>query len=140
MTQIMSHGKWVTYKPDKLPEHTPAGALFVRRESDGVDWYDYVRDPRSFTTDGVKFTVLRQGDIWTVGAAVRDATRLHPTDALVLEIIDYHGGDDLQETLGGRMFDVDTNKLLDRPPPFSPPNPILEIWGRLAAIEAKLGM
>ena len=76
MTQIIDHGKWVPYQPDTLPPHAPPNALFARRESDGVDWYDYVRNPDSFTADGVKFTVMwhEAHAGWIVGAAVRDPT------------------------------------------------------------------
>lgn len=141
MTQIMSHGKWVSYVPEKWPERAPPGALFCRRESDAADWYDYARDPRSFTAGSVKFTALRQAVGWMISVATRDAERLFPTDQLVLEIIDYHGADP-QAELSERLFDPDASKLLDRPPP--PLDPMQEILkgvlDRLAAIEAKLGM
>lgn len=141
MTQIMSHGKWTPYVPEKWPEWAPLGALFCRRESDGVDWYEYVRDEKSFTADSVKFTALQQDDGWVIGAAVRDATRIYPVNQIVLEVIDYRGGDP-QEELGGRLFDIDANRLLDRPQLPLPPDLILfsEIWDRLAVIEARLGI
>lgn len=141
MTQIMSHGKWMPYQPDKLPEFMPPNTLFARRESDGMDWYVYSRDNTNFSPDTVKFTALWQ-DIhngFVIGAATFDVTRLFPADQMVLEVIDYHGGDP-QAELGGRGFDLATNKLLDRPPLLPPPNPILDIWDRLAVIEAKLGI
>jgi hypothetical protein len=137
MTQIVDHGKWVPYRPDKLPEFAPPNTIFARRESDGVDWYDYVRDENSFTADSVKFTALRQDSGWVVGAAVRDANRLHPADQWVAEIIDYHGGDP-QAELGNRLFDPDTRKLLGRPPPR--PDPMQAVLDRIAVIEAKLGI
>jgi hypothetical protein len=141
MTQIVDHGKWVLYQPDKLPEHAPSGALFARRESDGVDWYDYVRDERSFAADTVKFTVIRQDvhDGFTVGAATRDPTRLFPGGAMVREIIDYHGGEP-QTELGERLYRPDSNTLHDRP--VLPRAPVFDFQGleaRVAAIEAKLG-
>jgi hypothetical protein len=141
MTQIMSHGKWITYAPEKWPEWAPRNAMFCRRENDGADWYDYVQDEKSFSADSVKFAVTRQGTDWIIGPAVRDATRMYPADQVVLEIIDYHG-EDPQEELGGRLFDIGTNRLLDRPPPPIPPDLILfrEIWQRLKVIEAKLGI
>ena len=141
MTQIVDHGKWVTYQPDKWPPHAPPNALFVRRESDGVDWYDYVRDEKNFAADSVKFTVIWQEvhDGYTVGAATRDPTRLFPAGALVREIIDYHGGDP-QTELGERLYRPDSNTLHDRPVP--PPAPVFDFKGleaRVAALEAKLG-
>jgi len=139
MTQIIDHGKWVPYQPDQLPPHAPPNALFARRESDGVDWYDYVRDPGSFTADGVKFTVMwhEAHAGWIVGAAVRDPTMLHPANQLVREIIDYRGGEP-QTELGNRLYDPDTRRLRDRPPPL--PNPLQPLLDRLAVIEARLGI
>lgn len=140
MTQIVDHGKWVLYQPDTLPEYAPLGTLFARRESDGVDWYDYVRDENSFAADTVKFTVLWQ-DVhkgYTIAAATRDPHRLFPAGQLLREIIDYHGGSDLQAELGARLYDPDTNKLRGRPPP----EPTFDFQGlldRVAALEARLG-
>ena len=141
MTQIIDHGKWLPYQPDQLPEYAPPNALFARRESDGVDWYDYVRDSNSFTADSVKFTALWQGphNGWVVGAAVRDAAMLHPVNQLVREIIDYHGGDP-QTELGSQLYDPDTHRLRmlpELPPAFDPLQAVLE---RLAVIEARLGI
>ena len=139
MTQIVDHGKWVAYQPDNLPEHAPPGAMFARRESDGVDWYVYSRDSKNFNPDTVKFTVLWQEAYngFIIGAATRDQTRLFPAGQLVREIIDYRGGDDPQVELGARLYDPDTNKLCNRP---SPPNfGFQELEARVAALEAKLG-
>jgi hypothetical protein len=142
MTQIVDHGKWMFYQPDALPEYAPSGALFVRRESDGVDWYVYSRDSRNFSPDTVKFTALWQ-DIhngYTIGAAARDPTRLFPAGALLREIVDYHGGDDPQLELGARLYNPDSNKLHDRPPPPTFNFDFQGVLDRLAAIEAKLGI
>ena len=38
----IDHGMWNAYTPTTLPEGAPPHAMFVRRDSDGVDWYDYV--------------------------------------------------------------------------------------------------
>lgn len=140
MTQIIDHGKWVLYQPDTLPEHAPLAALFARRESDNVDWYDYVRDSKSFDIDTVKFTAFWQDAYngYTVGAATRDVTRLFPAGMLVREIIDYHGGDP-QAELGNRLYDPDTHKL--RPlPPLQLPDPLQPLRDRIAVIEVMLGI
>jgi hypothetical protein len=140
MTQIVDHGKWVPYQPDQLPPEAPPNTLFVRRESDGVDWYDYVRNPDSFTADGVKFTAYWQ-DAWngfTVGAATRDPTRLFPSDMLVREIIDYRG-DDPEVELGEKLYEPDTHRLRTRPA-LQAPNPLQALLDRIAALEARLGI
>jgi hypothetical protein len=142
MTQIVDHGKWVLYQPDKLPEHAPPGALFVRRESDGVDWYEYIKDENSFAADTVKFTALWQ-DIhngFTISAATRDPARLFPAGQLVREIIDYHGSDDPQVELGEKLYNPDTHRLRDRPELPALDFGFKALEARVAAIEAKLGL
>lgn len=141
MTQVLDHGKWVLYQPDTRPEHAPSNALFARRESDGVDWYAYSRDPNNFTADTVKFTAMWQDSRsgFVIGAATFDATALFPAGALLREIIDYHGGSDPQLELGARLYDPDTNKLHNRPPP-PPALDLRALEARVAAIEAKLGI
>lgn len=137
MTQIMSHGRWIPYRPDKLPEFMPSNTLFCRRESDLVDWYDYVRDDTNFTAGSVKFAARKQNDSWIISVASHDASMLHPADQLVLEVIDYLGGDPSEE-LSGRLFDPDTNRLGDRPLILPLPDPLQPVLDRLAAIEARL--
>ena len=140
MTQIIDHGKWERYQPDKIPQGMPPNVLFARRISDGVDWYDYSRDSKNFSPDTVKFTALWQ-DVhngYTIDAATRDPTRLFPAGALLREIVDYHGGSDPQLELGARLYDPDSNKLRDRPTP-QPAFDFLGLEARVAALEAKLG-
>ena len=145
MTQIADHGKWVLYQPDTPQLHAPPTALFARRESDSVDWYDYSRDSKNFSPDTVKFTARWQ-DIhngYVIDAATRDQSRLFPAGALLREIIDYHGGDDTQTELGARLYDPDSNRLRDRPPPQIrvPDDAIMQalaaIHNRLDALENK---
>ena len=116
MTQIIDHGRWVAYVPDKLPPTAPPNALFCRRESDGVDWYEYVNAGNNFSTDGVKFTAFWQDAFngFTVGAATRDPARLFPAGMLVREIIDYRGGDP-QVELGDKLYEPNTHRLHTRP-------------------------
>lgn len=115
MTQIVDHGKWTLYRPDRLPEDAPPHAMFARRESDGVDWYVYSRDAANFSPDTVKFTVLWQ-DIYNgfvIGAATRDVSQLFPAGQRLGEIIDYHGGEP-QTELEQRLYDPDTRTLGSR--------------------------
>lgn len=138
MTQILDHGKWQLYRPDTLPKDAPPHAMFAKREDDGVDWYVYSRDPKNFTDGTVKFTAMWQGnyDGFVIGAATFDVTTLFPAGQLVLEIIDYHGGDP-QAELGERLYDPDARLLRERPA-LKPPVDPLE--ARVAAIEARLGI
>jgi len=144
MTQIVDHGKWVPYKPDQLPPEAPPNALFCRRESDGVDWYDYVNDDGNFSADGVKFTVFWQDAFngFTVGAATRDPTRLFPADMLVREIIDYRGGEP-QIELGDKLYDPDTHRLHQRPELPRLPVPGFDFEGleaQVAVLEARVAL
>ena len=139
MTQIIDHGKWVPYKPDQLPPEAPPNALFCRRESDGVDWYDYVNDDGNFSADGVKFTAFWQDAFngFTVGAAVRDPTLLFPANMMVREIIDYRGGDP-QVELGEKLYDPHTHRLHQRPE-LSMVNPEFEtLEAQVAVLEARV--
>ena len=141
MTQIIDHGKWVLYQPDTRPEHAPSSALFARRESDGVDWYVYSRDSKSFSADTVKFTARWQDSSngYVIGAATRDVTRLFPAGMLVRELTEFHGRDPQLE-LEVKRYDPDSNTLHDLPAPAPAFDPYQGLEARVAAIEAKLGM
>jgi len=137
MTQIIDHGKWQLYRPDRLPEQAPPNALFARREGDGVDWYDYVNEGHNFSPDTVKFTAFWQDlhNGWTIGAATRDVTRLFPAGQLVRELTEFYGSDP-QAELEVKRYDPDSNTLHDLPTLSQGRS----LEARLAAIEARLGL
>ena len=134
---VTEHGTWARYVPSPVPADAPANALFSRRDSDGIDWYDFVNAGTNFATDTVKMTV-RSDNI--VAAAVDDPTRLFPGNAvLVLEVADVPL-DTAQDDWGGKVYDPATKTFSDPPPITPPPGPgtaALEL--RIAALEAKLG-
>ena len=71
---IIDHGTWVAYRPAKHPEGAPGNAIFARRESDGLDWYEYCR-AEHFKKGSLKLTVrLEDGKPAHLGAG-----RLMPT-------------------------------------------------------------
>jgi len=128
------HGKWLRYTPERLPEHAPPLTMFARRESDGVDWYEYInphlepltsklRDQpakSNFAKDSVKFaafmTDLPDGtQRYVVGPAVHDENRIWPAGHIVVEIPDYAGSDP-QEELRNKVYDPDTETFTDQPP------------------------
>lgn len=41
--KITSLGLWEHYTPENPPEGAPVNAMFVRRVSDGADWYEFAR-------------------------------------------------------------------------------------------------
>ena len=108
--EIIYHGSWSAYDPDVLPPSAPLGAIFAKRDSDGKDWYEYVRD--NDTQDGsVIFTCMYQHGVWRVGSAVRDISRLYPANQTVFEIIGFKG--DPKKELNGKIFDPDTKEFHD---------------------------
>ena len=127
--KITNHGHWVTYKPEALPEGAPPNAIFCKRESDGADWYEYLKQ---FKDDTVLLTLLPATDGEHLVQAVRyDARHVFPQNSLLLEIHDYKGDDPFKE-FNGRLYDGRT--ITDRRPP-PPRNLMQEIDDLRARIE-----
>jgi hypothetical protein len=115
---IIDHGRWIRYEPHAIPIDAPSGAMFAKRESDGVDWYDYVNSGENFAAQNVKFMAIWQ-DVYqshVVGPAVYDATLLFPASQVVGEITDYTGNNP-QADFGGKLYDPATGAITDPPPP-----------------------
>ena len=137
----IDHGKWKTYTPAKMRKDAPPNALFARRESDGVDWYDYVHPGNNFAADTVKIAVdwRDYAGGYVVGPAVYDATMIFPPDHIVMEIDDYTGTDP-QTDLGNKLYDPATGVFSDQPP-LPPPAPTateMKMLNALDAIAARL--
>jgi hypothetical protein len=130
--KIIDHGKWIPYKPsnDAWPEGAPAQALFAKRESDGVDWYDYVNPPKenrqrlfseNFREDSVKIAFMwhESEQRWKIGPSVIDATLIFPANQIVREIIGFGttDEDEIIARLRSRYIDPETNEITDPPPP-----------------------
>lgn len=134
---IKDHGRWAAYRPDPRPEGLPASVLFARRESDGKDWYEYIREEGAFQEGSIKLTVF-DGDV--VGAAVFEADRLWPGyGQRVLEIIGITSADP-QKEFGNKLYDQVTSSFAEPPPPpaASPQGPTTaELLERIKALEAK---
>jgi hypothetical protein len=140
---IIDHGKWLPYKPAELPYGIPDTVLFARRESDGVDWYEYSRGGSNFRPDTVKFIAHHQPvvDRLVIGAAVRDVSMLFPANAVVCEITDYSGTDP-QKEFGQKIFDLTAKTISDWPKhPIQRKNPmelVYELEDRIKVLEAKI--
>lgn len=134
---IIDHGKWYIYIPDTLPEHAPSGALYLKRESDGRDWYQLLNSGQALAPGSVKFTAVWQDryDSYVVSVATYDGTRLFPVNQIAQEITDYTGSDP-QADFGGKLYDPVTHEFSDPPPPVDPGQSLLD---RIEALEAKLG-
>ena len=137
---IINHGKWLPYKPARLPPSAPPNTLFARRESDNVDWYDYVNSGKNFGARSVKLMAIwrEYAGGHVVGPAVRDATMLFPANHVVIEITDYTGIDP-QAEFGNKIFQPDAGTFIGAPPPA--PHPfdklIEQLTARIAALEAE---
>lgn len=133
--KITRHGTWTPYKPKALPEGAPPTALFC--ESDGVDWYEYMKH---FTdADSVLMTLSPLADGEHLVQAVRrgnEADFLFPQNSLLLEVHGYTGDDPFKE-FNGRIFDGRT--ITDRrPPPRNPWQEIDDLRERIARIEERI--
>ena len=138
---IRDHGEWVRYVPKVLPNDAPENAMFCKRSTDCVDWYDYVNRERDAISAGsVMFAADWREDVgqYIVGAATYDVTQLFPAGFIVREIIDYTGSDP-QKDFGGKAYDPETDTFSD--PPLAPPAPSTQVLfdheNRLRTIEGE---
>lgn len=119
---IIDHGAWVLHQPgqsliDRLM--APANALFCKRTSDDLDWYDFIYqlvDDKMvasgvFAAGSVKMMVLNG----RIAAATHDETLLFPQGMSVLEITDYAGSDP-QADFGGKYYVAASNSIVDSLP------------------------
>jgi len=115
---MINHGKWVFYQPKVLPKNAPANALFAKRESDNVDWYDYVNSGK-FNPYTLKLTVAareKDGPL-IISAPTKDATMLFPANHLVVELNgDYPSSQTERiDKFAGRVFNLKTGKISEPP-------------------------
>lgn len=136
MTTI-DHGQWTAYTPMTLPPDAPASAMFARRDSDGVDWYDYVNPGTNFQPGNVVIAASWRPPIsqYVVGPATFTPTAIFPQGCIVHEVTDYTGSDP-QADLGNKAFDPATGEFTDPIIPAAEPGSVM---ARLAALEARLG-
>jgi hypothetical protein len=132
MTTVTQHGFWERYEPapEDIPENFPPSALFLRRVSDQMDWYEFVRAGHGFEPDSLKATVgqiilgqqlgaistfvQRIAGKWIILAVADEIDRLFPQNNLLIEIkdVDPNIGDP-QTAFGQRVFDPNTNEIGD---------------------------
>lgn len=92
---LKDHGTWVPYTPDPLPDwHSQVVAMgqitmFLKRESDGVDWYEYRNTPNRFGENSIVFNTLHypNKDEEIVKAVFRDFTMIFPQNQRLVEVI-----------------------------------------------------
>lgn len=120
--KIKDHGRWETYRPERIPVGIPAALaarmIFIQRVGDHQDWYELVRTRGAFDPDSVKMTVYDvAGGHRQVQAVTRDVSRLCPQGSVVLEVWGIEDADP-QETHGyGRLRYMPESQSFEPMPP-----------------------
>jgi hypothetical protein len=130
---VVEHGNWTRYEPSSLPAGAPLNALYVRRDSDSADWYQFVNAGSDFQAGTLKMVVTNN----VVSTATVDPTMLFPQDALVLEVFDT-ALDNPHEAWSRMVYDPATQTFSD-PPPLPPLISTKDLLDRIETLEAKLG-
>jgi hypothetical protein len=135
-TNVVEHGEWEMFKPNPHPEHYPTNAMFCRRKEDGAEWYQYLK--KNFQDESIKMTVMLRSGFWVVQAVVKEADRLFPVDALVLEMTGVDV-DDPQTTFGQNVYDRGAKTFSPpRPSELKPPLDIVKLTERIEALERSI--
>ena len=108
---MKDHGTWSSYKPRSLPPGAPGSTIFAKRDSDGVDWYDYVYKDKAFKEGNVVLTVWTDEYGMHVNAADNRPYHIFPAGHLVLEV--EYDGEDPYKHFGDRMYDPKTKEFKD---------------------------
>jgi hypothetical protein len=120
-------------------------AMFCKRLSDDLDWYDHVHPGTNFFATSLKFTVRTNDDgLHIIHAPAIDATMLFPESAQVIEMTgDYnsYSTDELIEMFAGKAINLETGEITPVARKQAP-DPVMEalqsIMHRLDALEKKL--
>lgn len=126
---IKEHGQWEIYKPLELPIGMPPSALFCRRVTDKIDWYEYtvahntsINKPadaqKVFGDTTVKMTVIWHPELemYLVSSAVTNPIVLFPGNQQILEILDYTGTDPAKD-FNGKVYNPADGSFTDRVEP-----------------------
>lgn len=124
MMAIVDHGSWTRYTRETTPDNFPASTIFLKRQSDDMDWYDYVHPHNQFQATSVKFTVNKSfdGTLDIIRAPNINEDALFPDSMLVVELLgDYSGytTEELITMFSSKVIDLTTGDITD-PPPVTP--------------------
>lgn len=122
---ITDHGVWRPYTPDPMPDwvaemHNVGGIIiFLKRESDGADFYEYRNKTGRFAENAVTATVLLNPatDIETVKSVFRGHDMVFPLNQRLIEIVGV--GDDVEKVhklFEWKTYHPDTVSLSDPAP------------------------
>jgi len=91
---IKDHGVWKPYTPDPMPEWAISASViggaivFLRRDNDGVDFYEYLKT-KPFGKDAIVANTIAAPDtaVETVGSVFRDPTMIFPFNQRLIEVL-----------------------------------------------------
>jgi len=134
---ILNHGTWSHYVPAKPKEGLPPQVLYLHRDGDGVDWYEF-RDSEPFHLASTLMTASPIDDgLFIIQQATFDHTAIWPVSSLLLEHQSYEGTDPFTD-LHWLTFDPATGQLGERyVPPLSPLAMIDQLTKRIAKLEKR---
>jgi hypothetical protein len=139
---IKDHGKWYRYQPGEGGgiSGAPPSTLYARRESDGVDWYDYVHPDNKFLPETLKLALFWNTDYnsFVVVVPTYTATEIFPDDRTVMEL-DLPPVSNPIDVYANKLFDPATGAFTDPPPPELPPQIAMleKIMKRLDKLEKR---
>lgn len=152
--KIIDHGYWVLYKPTDFSawkSPPPRGALFCKRESDGVDWYKYSHPTeddqklnrlgsQNFREDSVKIAFMwhEVEKQWIIGPSTTDVSLIFPQNMRVRELIDtgLTDEDEIIARYRNKVVDPKTTELLGDRSLFAPP--VMDVMKTLEDVIARL--
>lgn len=118
-TTVIDHGIWERYEPDVRPEGAPSGALFARRVSDALDWYEFAWSPESWHEDSLKATCLVSEAGSLCAAIVRDVPTLFPpANGRIIEILGHDPADPTpHKAYEGKLVNLEAGTFAAPPSP-----------------------
>jgi hypothetical protein len=113
----------------------PAGTIFCKRESDGVDWYEFSRTEGAFAEGTVLVACLKTDLGFITQAVYSDPQRMFPQNCTLIEVLGWEG-DKPHTVFGARIYDPEAGTFSDLPPA-----PVMtfkkDIWMRATDEEAE---
>lgn len=141
---IKDHGVWGAYTPEVMPEwtkETPSGYLvsFIRRQTDGKDYYDYVKEGQ-LSEGSLLATTLHypSNDEEIVKSVFWDHTKAWPINERLLEIFGVDPNNSSPHNLFTEMVYDPTKKTFSGEPGLKFPVKTLkkDLWLRATDDEA----
>ncbi|TXM68213.1 hypothetical protein FV229_08410 [Methylobacterium sp. WL120] len=110
--------------------------MFCKRESDGIDWYAYSRNPETFKPGSVKITLYDVGSALLTQQVYFDASFVFPQNTRLVEVVGF-AGEKPHNEFQRKFFDLETMTFNEAVP--TPPQKIIakaDIWRRATDEEA----